>query len=120
LLREARRVLRSGGRLVISTPKLASWINRVVLLLGYQPYNAEVSTEIVVGVPWRTRTFSKPSGHIRTFTLRALRELLQYHGFTAAKVRGAPGVEPWELAPLDKLFSKIPSLARRIVVLARK
>jgi len=120
MLREARRVLRSGGSLVISTPNLASWVNRVVLLLGYQPYNAEVSTEIVAGVPWRTRTFSKPSGHIRPFTLRALRELLQYHGFMVAKVRGAPGVEPRELAPLDKLFSKIPSLARRIVVLARK
>ncbi|MGC9107507.1 MAG: hypothetical protein ACP5IE_04880 [Infirmifilum sp.] len=73
-----------------------------------------------VGVPWRTRTFSKPSGHIRPFTLRTLRELLQYHGFTVAKVRGEPGVEPRELAPLDKPFSKIPSLARRIVVLARK
>jgi hypothetical protein len=36
------------------------------------------------------------------------------------KVRGAPGVEPKELAFLDKLFSRIPSLARRIIVLARK
>ncbi len=71
-------------------------------------------------MPWKARTFSKPSGHIRSFTLRALRELLQYHGFKVVKVRGVPGVEPRELAPLDKLFSKIPSLARRIVVLARK
>ena len=54
------------------------------------------------------------------FTLRALKELLQYHGFTIIKVRGAPGVEPREIAPLDKLLLRIPSLARRIIVLARK
>jgi 2-polyprenyl-3-methyl-5-hydroxy-6-metoxy-1,4-benzoquinol methylase len=106
MLREARSVLRSGGSLVISTPNLASWVNRLALLLGYQPYNAEISTEIVVGVPWRARTFSKPSGHIRPFTLRALIGLLQYHGFKVAKVKGAPGVEPEGLAHLVKLLSK--------------
>jgi hypothetical protein len=38
-----RRVLREGGYLLITTPNLASWVNRLVMLLGYQPYNCEVS-----------------------------------------------------------------------------
>jgi len=122
MLREAYRVLRKGGYILISTPNLASWINRIIMLLGYQPYNAEVSTEILVGVPWRAYSFTKPSGHIRPFTLRALIELLRYHGFEVVKVKGAPGVYPPNklFRLLDKLFSKRPSLARRLVVLARK
>jgi hypothetical protein len=51
---------------------------------------------------------------------RTTKELLQYHGFTISTVKGAPGVEPRELALIDKLLSRIPSLARRIIVLAKK
>jgi hypothetical protein len=90
------------------------------MLLGYQPYNCEVSTEILAGVQWRDRTFAKPAGHIRPFTLRALKELLTYHGFKVIAVKGAPGVEPKELRLLDPILSLKPSLARRLIVLARK
>lgn len=45
-------------------------------------------------MPRRARTFAKPSGHIRPFTLRALRELLAHRGFEVVDVRDAPGVEP--------------------------
>jgi SAM-dependent methyltransferase len=120
MLREVYRVLREGGYLLITTPNLASWVNRLVMLLGYQPYNCEVSTEILAGVPWRGRTFAKPAGHIRPFTLRALKELLAYHGFKVIAVKGAPGVEPRELRLLDSILSLKPSLACRLIVLARK
>jgi len=94
----------------------------LVFLLGYQPYNAEVSTEILAGVPWKAYGFSKPSGHIRPFTLKALKELLYHHGFRVAKVVGAPGVDPPNKAfqLIDKIFSLRPSLARRLIVLAYK
>jgi 2-polyprenyl-3-methyl-5-hydroxy-6-metoxy-1,4-benzoquinol methylase len=120
MLREAHRILKPSGYFIISTPNLASLVNRVLLLLGYQPYNCEVSTEILAGVPWRGRTFAKPATHIRAFTLRALKELLKYHGFKIITVRGAPGVEPKELRYIDALLSFIPSLARRLIVLAQK
>ena len=120
MLRESNRILKHGGILLITTPNLASWVNRIILLLGYQPYNAEVSTEIVAGVPWRARTFAKPSGHIRPYTLKALKELLKYHGFKVINVKGAPGVEPKELRTIDHILSKIPSLSRRLIILAQK
>ena len=120
MLRETYRVLKPSGYFLISTPNLASWVNGVLLLLGYQPYNCEASTEVLAGVLWRGRTFAKPAGHIRAFTLRALKELLKYHGFKIINVKGAPGVEPKELRYIDALLSSIPSLARRLIVLAQK
>lgn len=120
MLREAYRILRNHGYLLITTPNLASWVNRLVMLLGYQPYNCEISTEILAGVPWKARTFAKPAGHIRPYTLRALREVLTYHGFEIIDVKGAPEVEPRELRIIDAIFSLRPSLARRLIILARK
>ena len=87
MLREAHRILKNHGYLLLTTPNLASWVNRLAMLLGYQPYNCEVSTEIIAGVPWKARTFAKPAGHIRPFTLKALREMLAYHGFEIIHVK---------------------------------
>jgi hypothetical protein len=112
--------MNSHGQFILSTPNLASYVNRLILLLGYQPYNVEVSTEFLAGVPLRAYTFTKPIGHIRPFTLRALKEVLSYHGFKIVKVMGAPGVEPKWLGIIDKLFSLRASLARRLIVFAMK
>jgi len=122
MLREVKRVLKPNGCFLITTPNLASWVNRIVLLLGYQPYNAEVSTEILAGVLWKAYSFTKPSKHIRPFTLKALKELLKYHGFQIVKITGASGVNPPHriFRIIDKTVAIIPSLARRLVVLARK
>ena len=120
MLREAHRILKNHGYLLLTTPNLASWVNRLAMILGYQPYNCEVSTEIIAGVPWKTRTFAKPTGHIRPFTLKALRDVLTYHGFEIIHVKGAPGVEPREIRIIDTIFSLRPSLARRLIILARK
>lgn len=89
MLKEVFRILKQGGYLLLSTPNLASWVNRIVMLLGYQPYNVEVSTEILAGVPIRAYSFTKPSGHIRPYTLRALKELLSNHEFKIMKIRGS-------------------------------
>jgi len=122
MLKEAHRVLRSGGYLLISTPNLASWVNRIFFLFGYQPYNVEVSTETMVGVAYKKGVFRGPTGHIRPFTLRALKELLKHHGFRTVKAFGVPGVNPKNcfFRLLDRLFSLKASLARRLIILAVK
>ena len=90
---------------MLSTPNLGSWVNRLFFLLGYQPYNVEVSTEILAGVLIK---HTKPSGHIRSFTLRALKELLSFHGFRVVKVLGTWDIHPRRaiLMFLDRLFRR--------------
>lgn len=122
MLKEVHRVVREGGWLLVSTPNLASWTNRLSILLGYQPYNVEVSTEIVAGVPYRKGVFGTPAGHIRAFTFRALKNLLDHHGFRIAKVAGYPGVNPKNsvFRLVDKILSLRHTLARRLLVLAAR
>ena len=110
-LKEAYRVLKSGGIFIITTPNLSSWMNRIYLLLGYQPPDMEVSTKIRVGNPWRTGALS---GHIRPFTALAMKELLAYYGFTVKQIQSfshEKGSLPYFLYLLDVGFSKRYTLA---------
>jgi len=110
-LEEAYRVLKSGGTFIVTTPNLSSWMNRIYLLLGYQPPDMEVSTKIRVGNPWRTGSLS---GHIRPFTALAMKELLEYYGFTVKQIRSFSherGSLPYLLYLLDVGFSDRYTLA---------
>ncbi|RLG39900.1 MAG: hypothetical protein DRO05_07695 [Thermoproteota archaeon] len=119
-LREAHRVLRKRGFLVLTTPNLAFWGNRILLLLGYQPLMSEASTEFAAGYLFVPKGFN-PAGHIRLFTLRALKDLLRANGFTIIAERGLRGtVKNPILRAFDKLFSLRTSLAMGIGILASK
>jgi len=50
-LDEALRVLVPGGTLLLSTPNLAAWYNRALLLFGVQPVFTEVSLRGIYGRP---------------------------------------------------------------------
>jgi SAM-dependent methyltransferase len=118
-VKEASRVLKSNGVLVLSTPNLASWLNRCLMLLGLQPFFSEVSTVKHFGRPGRG-DFS-PVGHLRLFTLGALKGFLTYYGFSIDRVKGAHWDQlPRFLAKVDSIVSKIPSLSSCIIVVARK
>lgn len=88
VLEQIRAVLRPGGAVAIVTPNLASWLNRVLLLGGYMPLDPEVSTRQIFGRP--SPKEAPPAGHIRVFTLRALREFLRFHGYRLREARTAP------------------------------
>jgi hypothetical protein len=83
LVREMHRVLRPGGYLLVTLPNLASWHNRIALLLGFQPRDVEISSEILPGVVPGYADES-PAGHIHVPTLRAFLDLMRYHGFEKA------------------------------------
>jgi len=76
-LHECHRILKKSGGLILTTPNLASWQNRLLLLSGYQPSNYTVSSEFKnLGFP----KFLKKENiydHPRVFTVRALKEILE-------------------------------------------
>lgn len=122
LLREINRVLKKGGYLVITTPNLASWLNRIALALGIQPFFTEVSTENKNLGHSFLRKFvdnGRPMGHLRVMTLNALKDILRHSGFRIIKVKGA--YVPFRgIKYFDSIFSIFPSLSSVLVVLARK
>ena len=123
LLREVRRVLRTGGYALISLPNLAGWQNRLSLLLGYQIRDVEVSQEKAAGLhPWYASD-GNPVGHIHTLTVGAFRELMTHHGFETVRVtRGIPGgrqkssLVRW----VDRMLSRRVTLARRFFYLGQR
>ncbi|MET8950789.1 class I SAM-dependent methyltransferase [Streptomyces sp. NPDC004393] len=115
-LDEIRRVLRPGGHLMLSTPNLAAWYNRALLLAGVQPVFSEVSLRAIHGRPGR-----EVVGHLRLATARALREFVAAAGFEIVALKGAPfhGV-PRPLRPLDRLACAVPSAASILLLHARR
>lgn len=125
LLEEVARILRPDGYALLTTPNLASWRNRLVLLFGWQPFGTEVSTRTRVGNPRVVQAV--PSGHIRVFVPRALRELSEMCGFWVEYlgglvVDGSSG--DWiEIASrtVDKIIARFcPTLCDELVIKLRK
>lgn len=115
-LDEARRLLRPGGTLLLSTPNLAAWFNRGMLLFAVQPLFSEVSLRGIFGRPGR-----EVVGHLRLFTRRALVGLLEARGFIAVEVTGAPYHDvPGPLRPLDRAMCHWPSAASILLARARR
>ncbi|UUU21827.1 class I SAM-dependent methyltransferase [Streptomyces sp. DSM 40750] len=115
-LDEIHRVLRPGGHLMLSTPNLAAWYNRALLLAGVQPVFSEVSLRGIHGRPG-----TEVVGHLRLYTARALREFVAASGFEVVRLRGAPfhGV-PRPLRALDRLACAAPSAASILLLHARR
>ena len=128
MIKEAHRILKSKGTFLLSAPNLASWVNRVMLLLGYQPRNLEISRFKLVGVHKLYHSLYEkitPVGHISSCTLKAIEELLEYYGFRIQKCWGIGVIPSPDFKPnlivktLDALLSKKTSLSVRFILIAR-
>jgi SAM-dependent methyltransferase len=124
LLEECRRVLRPGGRLVLSTPNLQAWYNRILFPLGLQPLFYESSTKstaVGAGPLKRLKKGTVPVGHIRLMTRPALRDLLRQERFDDIRIQGAFfDVFPRPILAVDRLMTRVASLASVFVVSARR
>lgn len=126
LLKEIARLLTPTGYAIITTPNLASWRNRLILILGWQPFDSEVSTEVKVGNPLMPE--GPLAGHIRLFTPRALQGLAEHHGLLVDSLGGrfnsqAPHTLPIRsrlLMILDRCLARFaPSFCDGIILKVR-
>jgi 2-polyprenyl-3-methyl-5-hydroxy-6-metoxy-1,4-benzoquinol methylase len=112
-LAELRRCVRPGGHILLTTPNLISFENRLRILLGIYPI-------------WVNYNLSG-SGHVRAYTPRVLKKQLQEHGFRVILHTGnwVPFIPQrfvndidWpRLAFTGDLF---PNLAMDIIMLGRR
>jgi ubiquinone/menaquinone biosynthesis C-methylase UbiE len=78
MLREIRRVLKTGGTAIIDVPRLDSFLNIGLLTFGFQPPGIECSRDRRYGA---INDESVLTGHVAYFTRRALLEMLESSGF---------------------------------------
>lgn len=118
LLDQIRLVMRNDAILVVSTPNLAYWRNRLLLLAGISPLYLENAAEAKLGRRFRRLGQGNPTeGHIKVFTYRALRDLLALKQFEIVTV--TPTVT-WP-SRLDAVIGRLSrSLAANNVIVARK
>lgn len=89
---EVKRVLKSRGTAIITTPNLAALDNRIRLLFGRAPLSLDV----------------RPSqgGYWRYFTFDTLQELVYDHGFAIARMESNVCIVPIFLIPgIDRFFT---------------
>lgn len=129
-LKEIYRVLKPGGIVLISTPNLSFWLNRILFFFGLYPLFLEASTEAKVGYGIYKRFFygMQLVGHIHVFTLPALKELLEYYRFSIRRVVGnsvdfvtpVSKVITFLYRIIDMCMTRFPSLSSDIIIIAGK
>jgi len=123
-LEECNRILRPKGVIIISTPNLQAWYNRMLFMFGIQPIFYEVSTrspQIGSGILRRIKKGQAPVGHVHVFNKAGLVDILREEGFEMLDFVGAQfHALPRFVHALDKAFNRRPSLASNLIAVAQK
>lgn len=116
LLEWLKTLMHKESLLILSTPNLAYWVNRLLLMLGITPLFLENSSRTRLGRRFRFLGQGGPvQGHVRVFTHRAMLELLAEQQF---KVTSVSSVPVWNL-PLDRLACRSPYFGADNIYLLR-
>ncbi|MEI8349182.1 MAG: class I SAM-dependent methyltransferase [Candidatus Omnitrophota bacterium] len=113
-LNDIKRVLKKDGILVMSIPNVACFTNRLKLLLGSYPRYCEYQA-------------GEGGGHIRVYTLKAIKDQLVQRGFEVLAASGANFPLPMHVKAIPLFIKKIaiglgdytPGLAGQIIITAR-
>ena len=107
LLKEAARVLKKKGKLVLTTPNLCRLENRIRMLLGISP-NPTVPV----------KTYGKTYDHVREYSLQEIKALLNDHFNTEEEyIAPLPVFEKRITLPVKRIFK---GLGDEIYVVASK
>jgi SAM-dependent methyltransferase len=122
LIDEIKILMHPKSILILSTPNLAYWVNRLFLILGISPLFLENSSEIKLGRMLKIfGQFNKTEGHIRLFTLRALLDFFKLKNLKIIRIVPVSIWDIWALNILDKVISSISkSLSPDNVVILSK
>ena len=117
VIESVKKILIDGGYFLISMPNLSSWVNRLALLLGYQPRDLEISEKRPYGVMpiFKSRGVA---GHIKIATFKAFKEYLTDNGFEIVMAEPLYDKRNLIINLIDRVLYK-PSLSRRFLILAR-
>ncbi len=122
---EIYRILKPSGHLLITTPNLSSWLNRMLMTLGMTPYFMEPSfTKTMASLKLFGKTFPDPSmppsGHLRLYSVNMLNFLLSMYGFKTVNTYGISSLTHKSIKSIDRLFKRYPKLASGFMILAQK
>lgn len=98
-VREMRRVLRPGGRLIMNTPNVAFLKKRLLLLAGRFPSTSQPNEGLGSDILF-------DGGHLHYFTYRSLRLLLEREGFRITSTLGFG-----KFGRIHNLYSPLTSVA---------
>jgi len=120
-LEEIYRTLAINGVFIITTPNLAAWYNRVLLLLGYQPFGTDASFKYpYVG---KLKKFEGDGQHLRVGTYKSIKELLEIHGFEIIYKKGTFAEDLKLLSVfryIEKLTFNFPSMSTGLIFICKK
>lgn len=115
VVREIKRILKDEGYALIIVPRTDSLINVLLLGSGYQMMTADCSLERNYG----NFSANRLSGHMSHFTKRAIKEMLQFHGFKIEKYKEASTLGAW-LGDQKALGNKVSLIKKIIFTLYQK
>lgn len=119
LLQEMRRVMISGGHLLVSVPNITSLTYRLAWLLGRLP-SCAASGNLPIelsSTAYRKDDGDLTGGHVIDFNLKRLRQVLEYAGFEVRQIRGSGIIWHRQILPPWIVPS---SFSSNIIALTRK